>query len=243
MNKIPGAARIGLFGMTCLFLAFLVAAPPQKKQVNDHELLYANPLLFRALSGPFHTLVADWLWLLSSEVGEIRNRYETIDSESFFKASKTITVMDPHFILAINYGALFLASVQNKPQKAQELLKTGLYFNEHSFILRYLLLTIYINYYEKEERNIEEIVRLAKEAYTLPDSDNFIRKELSSKDFIQDILVFARRESDSLEQAKADLRWLLERTEDEARKAAIKARLEQVEKEIRASREDKAPSD
>lgn len=193
-------------------------------------MLFASPVFFRALNGNFHTLSADWLWLLSNNVSEIKVRYDEIDTETFYKASETISTMDSHFILAVNYGALFLASVQKQPQKAVALLERALVFNKESFILRYIMLGIMISYFEPEEREYEKISLIAKEAYELSDSDSFLNKKIVSKDFVEDVLLLAGKQGRNRVKMKEDLVWLLKRTTDEGKKEQIIQGLKELAK-------------
>lgn len=222
------AAKLGTSGAVILFCALLFFRPESKPSMEDHEMLFANPVFFRALNGNFHSLSADWLWLLANNVSEIKVRYEEIDTETFYKAFETISTMDSHFVLAVNYGALFLASVQQNPDKAISLLERALVFHQDSFMLRFIMLGIMISYVESDQRDYEKIAKIAKEAYALPDSDSFINKKFANRDFVEDILLFARKQSDDQSRVKEDLLWLLKRTQDEEKREQIRQRLKEI---------------
>ncbi|WP_281951440.1 hypothetical protein [Nitrosophilus kaiyonis] len=218
-----------------IFLIFNYLYPkPKKEKIVVNDILFAKPLFFRALTNYTHTLSADKLWLLSNTVGEVAtgNSFD-VDEMEVYEAFKTIIFMDPYFYPAINYAATYLASIKKRVDLATDLIKKARLFNKNDFKLYFLELILILTY--EDEKNIDDdyIVKLAKEASLLPDSQKILGR-IVVKDWVEDMLIYARNKKGKRAQAIEDLKWLLKNTKEPVKKAEIKRKLEELKRSCEA---------
>lgn len=213
-----------LLGALGLFAVVMIFAPlPQKKRFVP-TMLFANPLFYKASSGYFHTLLADRLWLQSNSIGEVA-RNDTTDDESFAHAFKTIAIMDPHFFLAANYGALYLASIRNRSDLAIEIIDTALSLYPKNFDLMMMKLAITVSYVTP--RNFDKIRELAQQTIRLGIYRNKLKEELATE-YVQTILISAAEQTNRKQEIYQDLIWLYKSTTNPERKEKIKTKIEEL---------------
>lgn len=195
---------------------------PHRKRDND-ALLYVNPWLFKALSGPTHNLIADKLWLMSNSVSEGRNYTDDINATAFMEASHAIVVMDPYFYKANNYATTFMTSILGKLKRSVDFLHLSQSFDKNNFLL-YFNEMLYSMTYSKGPIDYRYIIKLAKIAAVLPDAQKVVGP-IKVESWIDDILVYANSKLQHKKQALIDLEWLLEQTSDKKRRKEIQARI------------------
>lgn len=211
-----------------IFSAFVLtfSNKPKPSPIADNELLFSNPYFFRAISNISHTLVADWLWLMSADIGEIAARdSHSVETAEFFAASKSITVMDPYFFPAINYAATYLSSIHKDINASIELYETARAYDKNNILLYFNEIVLRATY--EEPLDDEVIVRLAKEAAILPSSKARFAKE-DINNMIENFIIFARSKKGKEAQAIKDLKWLLKNTTNESRKNEIRKKLDAI---------------
>ncbi len=221
--------KIVLFLALALFFGFNYLYPkPKKEKIIVNDILFAKPLFFRTLTNDTHTLVADKLWLLSNTVGETRSKDSfKADEMEVFRAFKTITMMDPYFFPAINYAATYLASIKKRLDLALDLIDTAMMYNKNSFNLYFLKIVLYLTYTDEKNFDDNFVATLAKKAALLPDSQKVLGR-IVVKDWVEDLLIYARDKKGKKEQAKKDLEWLLKHTTNPKRKKEILKRLKEL---------------
>lgn len=196
----------------------------KSNQENLDSELFANPLLYRALSGYIHTLQADKLWLASNAISEMRygNSYQ-VDEEVFKQAFETIAVMDPYFFQAINYGATYLATIKNDVKGAVTILDRGLEFAPKEFNLLFSKMLLLATYTEADTRDFETIKSLAKKLIALDTQKRF--GNLSVEELIEEMFVFATSKNAKKQKEVEDLLWLYKTTKNQNVKDIIAAKL------------------
>ncbi|WP_187647281.1 hypothetical protein [Nitrosophilus labii] len=223
------ANRVSIFVVISLLVGFVYITPkPTRESLVVNEILFAKPLFFRALTNYTHTLSADKLWLLSNTVGEVAvGDSFKVDEMEVYRAFKTIIVMDPFFYPAVNYAATYLASIKKRVDLATELIKTARIFNKNDFKLYFLEIILLLTYEDEKKLDDEYIASLAKKATLLPDSQKILGRILV-KDWIEDMLIYARDKKGKRAQAIEDLKWLLKNTKDPAKKKEIEKKLKEL---------------
>ncbi len=223
------ANRVSIFIVVSLLVGFVYITPkPTKKSLVVNEILFAKPLFFRALTNYTHTLSADRLWLLSNTVGEVAAGDSfKVDEMEVYRAFKTIIIMDPFFYPAVNYAATYLASIKKRVDLATNLIKTARIFNKNDFKLYFLEIILLLTYEDEKKLDDEYIASLAKKAALLPDSQKILGR-IVIKDWIEDMLIYARDKKGKRAQAIEDLKWLLKNTKDPVKKKEIEKRLKEL---------------
>jgi hypothetical protein len=211
-----------------------------KRLRESNAILFANPLVFKALSGATHNLLADSLWLLSNTVSEMNGRStEDVDMDELTKASRTISFMDPYFHEANNYATMLIAGYGRDLTSALSLIRLQRFFDHNNFRLYFdeliFLLTYAIDY--GMDIDYDYIISLAKKAATLPDSKNLLG-QIKINSWIDDILVAANSRLNRQQQALDDLIWLKKNTKNEHRKKEINKRIQQLKKDMNQSSDD-----
>lgn len=218
-----------------LFLLIIVSVlftyfypKPKKEKIVVNDILFAKPLFFRALTNYTHTITADKLWLLSNTIGEIATGDSfNVDEMEVYRAFKTIIVMDPYFYPAINYAATYLASIKKRIDLATNLIKDARKFNPNDFKLYFLELILILTYEDEQKIDDDYIAKLAKKASLLPDSQKILGR-IVVKDWVEELLVYARNKKGKKAQAVEDLKWLLKNTKDPVRKKEIEKKLKKL---------------
>lgn len=213
-----------IFFFGSLLLASLLFHSAKKDEQNS--MLFANPLLYRALEGYLHTLSADRLWLASNSVSELgkKSSYD-VDKDEFSKAFETIAVMDPYFFLTINYGATYLASIQNDLDRAVALIDRALLFNDEDFRLLFLKM-ILLATYARNDIDMLKAQEIAKKLVELDSKKIFLN--LKVDDLIEDLYMLASSKNARAYKEIEDLIWLYKNSKNEAVKEKILLRLKEL---------------
>ena len=206
-----------------------------KHNENNHTnaILFANPLLFKALSGPLHNLIADKLWLLSNSVSEMGvGGSNAVNSKEFVAATKTIVTMDPYFYAPVNYAATYLVSINKDIVTALEFLRLARYFDDKNFKLYFNELIFLLTYADDYNYKVDYdyVIELAKKTEALPIEDKQIGAMLVGN-WIDDFIISANSKMNRRAQAIDDLVWLYEQTDDDVRKVEIKKRITELQNE------------
>ena len=205
-----------LVGAAAGLLALL---PPVTIRQSSVSPSVAEPLLMRAVSGYTHSLVADYLWLGASDMGEMSGKKE---DDLLWSTARSIAVQDPHFFPAINYFATYFASIHNRTERSAELYRLARRGNpgDPRLYLNDIMLRLT---YEKGTLDDERIASLVKEAYAKSDLERL--NGIDEDALLAGALHYARDVNQRKGQARKDMEWLLEQTEDEARKRVIEKAL------------------
>jgi len=203
-------AAIGVF---FLFVAW--AAPRPAASRADAAVFPGQPLLLRALSGPFHTLLADRYWLLSASVGMARGvgrddpRYGT-----FLRAARLVVTLDPRFDAALRYTATYLAAMQGLVDDAQGLCDTAIRLapaHQEAYLLK-VVNEVGYHHPERPELVSATLRALARNTGGVPD-------------WLAGTLAYVRKAQGQRALLRRDLEWLAANTRKPRQRAAIEARL------------------
>lgn len=222
-----------LLGLGLLFLLLfnqLLYTP--KKGVRSNDLLFANPTLFRFLSGIAHNVLADGLWLLRSTVSEAHYKDSfKVDKEALYLASRTVATMDPYFYEANNYGITYLATIGKDLEKAESLIHLARFFDKENFNLYFLDVLFLVTYAKDYDKAIDfaYVKRLVEKMMAMPEGKKvFERMRVSA--WLAYFKHFADDELLRIKQKRQDLLWLYKKTEDPKRKLEIKKKLDKLPK-------------
>ncbi len=213
-----------LIGAFLLAACLVVFQPSPYEKLDGGEILFAEPLLFKALSGNSANLNADFLWLLSNNISEIKTSGK-VDTEKFSKAFLTIATVEPNFFPAINYGALYLASVKNEVVLAEQIVDTSLQYSPNNINTLFLKLLLNISYKEIQDEHL--IYETAKKIAAHENATTYLKKTLI-KNFAQDVLIYSKNSKIGTAQKIKDLQWLYENSEDRSRKKEITEAIEKL---------------
>eukprot|EP01022_Parablepharisma_sp_SALTPOND_P027301 TRINITY_DN6625_c0_g1_i1.p8 TRINITY_DN6625_c0_g1~~TRINITY_DN6625_c0_g1_i1.p8 ORF type:complete len:206 (-),score=28.05 TRINITY_DN6625_c0_g1_i1:3195-3812(-) len=192
---------------------------------RDNTTLFVNPMVYRAVNGAFHTLVADKLWLDANSVSEMsRGSSYSVDSDEFKAAFKTITVMDPYFFQAINYATTYLATIKNDLDGAVELIDEAESLGNDDFRLLFLKMLLIATY--DLEGGMEEVEKLSKELLSRDDKKVF--GVLLVDEYIEELYLLSTSKSAKTKQKKDDLLWLYKHTQNLKIKAEVQKKLENL---------------
>jgi hypothetical protein len=95
----------------------------------ERELLYfPNARITKAAAFGYDNLYSDWIWL---QTIQYYGRHVISDRQYRYLAHMfdVLTTLDPHFIVAYNFGALLLATDDNNIPAADKLLEKGMWNN------------------------------------------------------------------------------------------------------------------
>lgn len=222
-------AIIGIF----LFNSMIYTPYNEEKQTNT--ILFANPLIFKALSGPLHNLLADKLWLLSNSVSEmgLGGTY-SVNSEEFVAASKTIVMMDPYFYAPVNYASTFMVSIKKDMKSSLELLRLSRTFDRYNFKLYFNELVFLLTYGEDYNYSVdyEYVVDLAKMTESLPIEDKQIGM-IFVGNWIDDFIISANNKMNRHAQAIDDLKWLYDNSDNQERRYEIQKRINELKQQLK----------
>lgn len=197
-----------------------------KRQIDS--LLFVNPVISRALSGNFHTLLADRLWLSLNMVSEAGAGSSTgVDIERFYKTTKTLVFMDGNFFQAVAYSSTFLLSIYKEIEKAHDLIHLARYFDPKNFKLYFLEIINIISYEKVTLKMIESVRTLAKKALAIPEQDRQV-VITDSTVWIEDIVAFSQNKLAKKAKKKEQILWLLKQTKDPKKRELIKKRLNEL---------------
>ena len=198
--------RKTLFVLLSIFVVFTFFYPkPKNKKIVVNEILFAEPLFFRALTNYTHTLIADRLWLLSNTVGEIATGDSfNVDENEVYLAFRMITYMDPCFYPALNYAATYLASIKKRVDLATDLIKTARMFNQNDFKLYFLEMVLILTYKNFYDIDYDYIAKLAMRASFFPDKQKRVA-QIVVKEWLKEIFVYAKDKKKKKSQTVKDL--------------------------------------
>lgn len=223
MNKY--LLTFGIVGLL-LFSYFSIAPKHEKRQIDS--MLFVNPIISRALSGNFHTLLADRLWLSLSMVSETGSGSSTnVDIERFYQTSKTLIFMDGNFFQAVAYGSTFLLSIYKEIEKAHDLIHLARIFDPKNFKLYFLEIINIISYERASYAMMESVIYLAEEALKIPPKDRNIAITNSSE-WIKDALAFSQNKKARVNKQREHLLWLRRQTKDPQKLQMIEKRLKEL---------------
>lgn len=218
-SDLISARQIGTILIATVFFCWIILVAPKPEIKNIDTPAFSGKLtLLRALSGPFHTLLADRYWLLSSSLNE--SSYTAArqqDSTPFFEAMNTIATFDPGYMSSLRYGSTYLASIYRQTDQAHELIDTALIYTEKNTDLYLLKISQEIGYHSPPRY---ELIRqwIAK----------FEEIEGEIPDWLGGALLYAKQRELRRELQREDLQWLLENATNEIEKAAIEQRLAEL---------------
>lgn len=217
------------FGLLGLLLFSYISSSPKHEKRQIDSLLFVNPVLSRALSGNFHTLLADRLWLSLSMVSETGAGSSTnVDIERFYQTTKTLIFMDGNFFQAVAYGSTFLLSIYKEIEKAHDMIHLARIFDPQNFKLYFLEIINIISYERSSVEMMNSVTSLAKEALKIPPKDRNVAIT-DSGTWIKDALAFSRNKQARKKKQIDHLLWLYKRTKDPIKREMIEKRYKELE--------------
>ncbi len=215
MTKIM-AGQTSTILIAAIFFFWVAQTAPKPEIKNIDTPAFTGKLtLLRALSGPFHTLLADRYWLLSGSLNETsRANSQEQDSTPFFEAMNTIATLDPGYMSSLRYGSTYLASIFRQTDQAHELIDTALDYTKNNTDLYLLKISQEIGYHSPPRYDL--INQWIAE---------FEEIEGSVPDWLGGALLYAKQRELRRELQHEDLKWLLENATNEIEKAAIEQKM------------------
>ncbi len=214
MSKPLGALFIG-----SLFFIWVSQIAPKPNIKNIDTPSFAGKLtLLRALSGPFHTLLADRYWLLSSSLNEASaTTAKEQNSLPFFDAMNTIATLDPGYMNSLRYGSTYLASIYRQPDQAHKLIDTALHYTKKNSDLYLLKISQEIGYhYPPRYELINQWIA------------DFEKIEGDAPDWLGGSLLYAKQRELRRELQHEDLKWLLDNATSEIERSAIEKKMAEL---------------
>lgn len=207
---------LSAFFIGSFFFIWVAQTAPKPNVENIDTPSFAGKLtLLRALSGPFHTLLADRYWLLSSSLNEAS--YTTAkeqDSRPFFDAMNTIATLDPGYMNSLRYGSTYLASIYRQPDQAHELVDTALSYTKKNSDLYLLKVSQEIGYhYPPRYDLINQWIA------------DFEKIEGDAPEWLGGSLLYAKQRELRRELQREDLKWLLDNATNEIERSAIEKKM------------------
>lgn len=214
----PGLISSILISTVFFYWIFLLAPKPEINAV-DTPGFPGKLTLLRALSGPFHTLLADRYWLLSSSLNESSyTSAQQQDSTPFFDAMNTIATLDPGYMSSLRYGSTYLASIFRQTDQAHQLIDTALIYTHKNTDLYLLKISQEIGYHSPPRYELINLWIAKVEE---------IEGEVPA--WLGGALLYAKQRELRRELQREDLQWLLENATNEIEIAAIEQRLTELE--------------
>lgn len=143
LARITAAAALAVCAVAVQYR--VVENQPQR---DPDDLLYLpNQNLLTHFTAGLTPVVADYLWVqCCTYVGrQVRSEW---DFQWLRTMVETVTRLDPYFVPAYRYGAMFLASLKQDPQTALDLLRQGMVANPTAWELPYEAAMIYLLNYK-----------------------------------------------------------------------------------------------
>ncbi len=216
-------SQISTILSAALFFFWVAQTAPKPEVKNIDTPAFSGKLtLLRALSGPFHTLLADRYWLLSSSLNETsyaNTQYQ--DSTPFFEAMNTIATLDPGYMSSLRYGSTYLASIFRQTDQAHELIDTALDYTEKNTDLYLLKISQEIGYHSPPRYDL--INQWIAE---------FEEIEGGVPEWLGGALLYAKQRELRRELQHEDLKWLLENATNEIEKAAIEQKMARLDRQL-----------
>jgi hypothetical protein len=196
-----------------------MAPIPNKSKFSGDEFI-ENGLLLRAVSGPFHTLLADKYWLLSTHISEIRiNSSLKVNSKAFFDIMSLIIHLDPHFDAALKYSSTFLASVVRDVDDSNKLCNIAISYDKANIVPYALIISAEMGYRDNED--FSKVMPVVKSAY---------KNVKTIPDWFAELVVFLRKKENRESIAIQDLKWILKNSKNDSVKEYVRKQLEILEK-------------
>jgi len=170
------------------FFVGVIGLAPTPMGPTDTRLLVQNPLLLKALLGPFHTLGADGYWLRGARLGPNR----------LFEQAKIITTLDPNFTLSLRYSTTYLASIQGRVDLAHALCDIAIMHNPQQSY-PYLLKISHEMGYQQPYR-YAKVIAWIKQVKTMT---------RDAPIWLNALLLHARTQLGQTKAIRQDLQWLL----------------------------------
>lgn len=207
------------------------AAKPEKFVKKNNELLFANPIILKMISGGFHNILADKLWLLSNTVSEMKHDSEDVNVTEFYEASMGIAIMDPYFYSANSYPISYFVSIANDLNSSLELIRFTRKIDSENFLLYFNELSLILNYGTDLGYKVdyEKIRKLIYKMETIENKSTYIGI-YNVYDWAEDFIVYYSDKANRHDEKIKDLQWLLKNTKDENRKRLIEARIKEFSK-------------
>lgn len=202
-----------LLGVSMFLVSF---SPLPKIDMGEANIFYAQPLVMRAASNISHTLVADLLWLSTSDVGELTERKQTVD-ESVAMA-QSIVVMDPCFSTAIHYNATYLAAMKGAVREGAALYATAGWFVKDDFQLSFNEMVLRLTY--EEPLDNERIVLLAKKLMRLPEKTRYLGA-VEYREMVEGMMYYAASREQREAKKRENLFWLFKHSSNTKRREEI----------------------
>lgn len=191
---------------------FLLPTPQEKSSLGLPDSGSAH--LLRALSGPFHTLLADRVWLLSSTFSESASATaKHQESETFFHTMRTIAILDPAYLSSLRYGSTYLASIYRNVDQAHDVLDDALIYLPELSDLHLLKISLEMAY--QSPPRYPYIQRWTSQIEAI---------EGSVPEWLGAASLYAREREIKRTLHQEDLDWLESTASSDAEKAAIAAR-------------------
>lgn len=198
-----------------------VAPHARTTNVNPTEFTEST-LLLRGLSGPFHTLIADRFWLLSSSLNEIpSHQAQHEDSAPFFNAMQTVAILDPGYLSSLRYGSTYLASIYRQVDHAHKLLDAALDHEPKFSDLLLLKISLEMGYHSPPRYAL--IQRWVNQVETI---------EGNAPDWLGRAVLYAREREIKHTLQKEDLLWLEQHVKTDSEKKAISEKMADLNKLI-----------
>lgn len=218
INNLISKPFSAIIAATIFFIWVAQTAPKPNIKNIDTPSFAGKLTLLRALSGPFHTLLADRYWLLSSSLNEASSATaKEQDSRPFFEAMNTIATLDPGYINSLRYGSTYLASIYRQPDQAHELIDTALAYTQQNTDLYLLKVSQEIGYhYPPRYELINQWIA------------DFEKIEGEVPDWLGGSLLYAKQRELRHELQYEDLKWLLENATNEIERSAIEKKMAEL---------------
>jgi hypothetical protein len=182
-----------------MFISAAIAYTLPHPQKSNNRLHLDNPFLIRLFVPTLTPLMADVHWLKNSS-SELT--IKKINTDNFYSFFDNLLLLDPYFIAPTRYCATYLASIKNRSDLVEQLLKHAYSLNGNIDLAK-LALLLHISY--------------AKKLHTLQIKNWLVilGKTHSPDPKLINTLIYARKNSDA-RFLKEDLLWLKKRTKNPA---------------------------
>jgi len=145
--------KVTIFAAACLILSLAAAsivlrrADKMRPQATLDEVLFlSSPKVIKRASLGYDGLMACIYWTRAVQYFGSRNRYRTPSYSLLAPLLEITTHLDPHLVVAYDFGSTFLASKQygaGEPERAIDLMEYGIQNNPNNWRLYYDLGFVY----------------------------------------------------------------------------------------------------
>lgn len=196
---------------------FIFAPLPVSNKIPP--LFVESPLFLRIISGPFRTLMADWLWLRSAHLSpsaSIENE-PTKSQSSLYDATQLIMTLDPQFDIALRYATTYLSSILKKVDQAHQLCDIAIQYHPQAALPYILKISNELGYHHPYRHHL--IIQWIKQAKN---------NTSDSPTWLNDVLIYARKQLNQGDIIKHDLEWLLSVSRNKKERDLIQKKLDQL---------------